>query len=73
MKTVDRYHQWVEWSEEDQTYIGKCPDLMTGIHGDDPAALYHQLRETVRDIIDHFEQNQRDLPLPKTRPMMEVA
>ena len=36
MKTSDRYHKWVEWSEEDQVYIGKCPDLITGIHGDDP-------------------------------------
>ena len=36
MKESDQYHKWVEWSEEDQTYIGKCPDLITGIHGDDP-------------------------------------
>ena len=30
MKLSDRYHKWVEWSEEDATYLGKCPDLMTG-------------------------------------------
>ncbi len=34
MKKADQYHKWVEWSEEDQTYIGRCPDLITGIHGD---------------------------------------
>jgi len=34
MKTGDQYHKWVEWSEEDQTYIGKCPDLISGIHGE---------------------------------------
>jgi hypothetical protein len=39
MKTIDHYHKWIEWSEEDRTYIGKCPDLITGIHGDDPVKL----------------------------------
>lgn len=24
-KTSDKYHKWVEWSEENQTYLGKCP------------------------------------------------
>lgn len=33
MKKSDQYHKWVEWSEEDQTYMDKCPDLITGIHG----------------------------------------
>ena len=39
MKKSDLYHKWVEWSEQDQIYIGKCPDLITGIHGDDPVKL----------------------------------
>src|SRR5688572_25670124 len=26
MKPIDEYHRWVEWSDEDQVYIGKCPD-----------------------------------------------
>jgi hypothetical protein len=32
MKKSDQYHKWVEWSEEDQIYIGKCPGVITGIH-----------------------------------------
>ncbi|MDE0283274.1 MAG: hypothetical protein OXN26_01810 [Gammaproteobacteria bacterium] len=43
MKISDRYHKWVEWNEEDQVYIGKCPDLITGIHGDNPMSLYGEL------------------------------
>ena len=39
MKDADQYHKWVEWGDEDQVYIGKCPDLITGIHGDDPVKL----------------------------------
>ena len=40
MKETDKYHKWVEWSDEDQVYIGKCPDLISGIHGEDPVTFY---------------------------------
>ena len=73
MKLSDRYHKWIEWSEADQAYLGKCPDLITGIHGEDPAKLYAELCEVVEDIIHHFEQEQRVLPPPRVRPMQEVA
>jgi len=73
MKTIDQYHKWVEWSEDDQVYIGKCPDLITGIHGDDPVVLYAELCETVEDVIDHFRETGRDLPLSTTRPMRELV
>lgn len=73
MKESDQYHKWVEWSEEDRTYIGKCPDLITGIHGDDPVRLYGELCEVVEDVIRHFEAEGRSLPSPRIRPMREVA
>jgi predicted RNase H-like HicB family nuclease len=62
MKPSDRYHKWVEWSDEDQVYIGKCPDLISGIHGDDPPEVYRELREVVTEVIDHFESEGRPLP-----------
>ena len=37
------YHKWIEWSEEDQAYIGKCPDLITGTQRDNPVKLYGEL------------------------------
>jgi hypothetical protein len=73
VKTSDQYHKWVEWSAEDQAYIGKCPDLITGIHGDDPVRLYAELCEVVDDVVAHFESGGRPLPRPKTRPMQELA
>ncbi len=72
MKTIDAYHKWVEWSEADQVYIGKCPDLITGIHGEDPVQIYRELGEVLEDVIDHFQQSGRPLPLPTIRPMKEV-
>ena len=73
MKDSDKYHKWVEWSDEDQVYIGKCPDLITGIHGDDPIDLYAELCAVVEDIVAHFQAEGRSLPSVKVRPMTEVA
>ena len=73
MKSSDQYHKWVEWSDEDQVYVGKCPDLITGIHGDDPVRVYAELCEVVEEVLNHFEEAKRSLPVPRTRPMQEVA
>ena len=73
MKASDQYHKWVEWSDEDQVYIGKPPDLITGIHGDDPVEVSKELGEVVQEVIDHFQTTGRKLPAPRTRPMMEVS
>jgi hypothetical protein len=73
MKDSDRYHKWIEWSDEDQVYIGKCPDLITGIHGEDPVSLYSELCTVVDDVIAHFRTEGRSLPEAKVRPMREVA
>jgi hypothetical protein len=73
MRETDRYHKWVEWSDEDGVYIGKCPDLITGIHGDEPVRLYQELAETVDEVILHFKSQGRPLPQPTVRPMREVG
>ncbi len=73
MKLGDQYHKWVEWSDEDATYLGRCPDLITGIHGDDPVRLYAELHDVVEDVLRHFEAEGRPLPAPRIRPMREVA
>jgi hypothetical protein len=73
MKLVDQYHKWIEWSEEDQVYVGKCPDLITGIHGPDPVRLYAELCEAVDEVIAHLQSAGRVLPPPRVRPMQEVG
>lgn len=73
MKTSDQYHKWVEWSEEDQTYLGKCPDLITGIHGDDPVQLYCELCNVVEVVIQQLDSSGKPLPKSRIHPMMEVA
>jgi len=61
MKISDKYHKWVEWSEEDQVYIGKCPDLITGIHGNDPQQVYRDLCEVIEEVIHHFDSEATNL------------
>ena len=73
MKKSDCYHKWVEWSEVDHVYIGKCPDLISGIHGDDPKKVYADLCEVVEEVILHFETEGRTLPTPKVKPMQDVV
>lgn len=65
MNKSAQHHKWVEWSEEDQTYIGKCPDLITGIHSDNPTQLYTELCEVIEDVIQYFVKNGRLNALPK--------
>lgn len=73
MKTSDRYCKWVEWSVEDGVCVGKCPDLISGIHGSDPVRLYGELCEVVEDVLSHLESEGRPLPPARTRPRQEVA
>lgn len=72
MKTADRYLKWVEWDEDDQVYLGKCPDLITGIHGDDPVKLYEELCEVVEEVIRHLERLGRALPPARAKPVQEA-
>lgn len=73
MKEGDWYHKWIEWNNEDKVYLGKCPDLITGIHGSDPVALYGELCQVVEDVVMHFKREGRPLPPVHVRPMQEVA
>ncbi len=73
MNENGQYHKWIEWREDDQTHIGKCPDLITGMHGDDPVKLYGELCEVVEDVFRHFRAEGRELPKSSIRPMKEVV
>ena len=73
MRPSDRYHKWIEWSDDDATYLGRCPDVITGIHGDDSIQLYDGLCVVVDKVLAELEASGRALPQPLTRPMCEVA
>ena len=63
MKESDRYLKIVEWSEEDQCYVGTCPTLMLGgVHGDDEAKVYEELCQAVDEWVEIYKQDGEPLP-----------
>ena len=65
MKPSARYAKIVEWSNEDQCYVGSSPGLLYGgCHGDDEAAVFRELIEIVEETIALYEAEGRPLPAP---------
>ncbi|MEO6992261.1 MAG: toxin-antitoxin system HicB family antitoxin [Lacunisphaera sp.] len=59
------YIKFVEWSEADQVYIGRCPGLFAGgVHGDDEARVYKEFCDAVADWIVNIENGGQPLPPP---------
>jgi predicted RNase H-like HicB family nuclease len=73
-RKTDIYHRWVAWSEEDQTYIGRCPDLFQGgVHGDDPIKVARALQKVIDEWEDIFNTDRRQLPPARVKPTMELV
>ena len=73
MRPGDRYHKWIEWSDQDGAYLGRCPDIITGIHGTDPIRLYDELCTVIDEVLTELRESGRALPELLTRPMRAVA
>jgi len=65
MKKSDRYLKIVEWSDEDQCYVGRAPGLaFGGVHGDNEMRVYEELCDVVEEIIQIYEEDGDPLPPP---------
>ena len=65
MKTSDQYIKLVEWSEEDQCYIGSSPGFIGSCcHGKDETEVYQQLCGIVAEWVDIHQQE--GLPMPES-------
>ena len=65
MKESTRYVKIVEWSEEDQCFVGSCPGLFYGgCHGDDERNVFEELCQMVDESIDLYHQDGKPLPPP---------
>jgi hypothetical protein len=65
MKDSDRYLKVVEWSDEDQCYVGRAPGLMLGgCHGDDERKVFDQLCLIVDEVVAEFHASGDPLPPP---------
>lgn len=65
MKESARYVKIVEWSDEDQCYVGSSPGLLYGgCHGDDEQEVFEELCRVVDEAIELYHQDDRPLPPP---------
>jgi predicted HicB family RNase H-like nuclease len=71
-KLAARYVKLVEWSDEDQCYIGSAPPLVgQSCHGHTEEEVLRQLRVIVEDVIE-MKVKYGD-PLPRTRTDREFS
>lgn len=65
MKASARYAKIVEWSDEDNCYIGSAPGLIWGgCHGEDERLVFEELCQIVEDAIQLYKAEGKPLPAP---------
>jgi predicted RNase H-like HicB family nuclease len=65
MSQGDKYVKLVEWSDEDQCFIGSCPELFFGgCHGSDARSVFSELCTIVDETVELLEREGRPLPAP---------
>ena len=63
MKDSARYVKIVEWSEEDQCYVGSAPGLIYGgCHGPDERQVFEELCRVVIEAIELYREDGKPLP-----------
>ncbi|NOT63105.1 MAG: hypothetical protein HOP19_23090 [Acidobacteria bacterium] len=63
MKGRLRYLKIVEWSDEDQCFVGQCPGIIGPCcHGDNEAQVYAELCQIVDEWIELMIKDGKALP-----------
>ncbi len=72
MKESARYAKIVEWSDEDQFYVGSAPGLVYGgCHGADEKTVFEELCQIVEEAIALYHKDGK--PLPPTTSGRDLA
>ena len=60
-----QYVKIVEWSEQDQSYVGYCPGIIGPCcHGDDEVEVFRDLCTIVDEWLDILGREHKPLPPP---------
>ena len=76
MKAEDKYLKFVRWEEDDELYVGYCPDLFPwgGIcHASTEEGAYRRLGVLVQEEVRELKRAGKELPPATTRPMREAV
>lgn len=65
MRESARYVKLIEWSEEDQCFVGSCPGLFYGgCHGDDQQEVFAELCQIAEETVALYLSQGTPLPPP---------
>ena len=65
MKDSAKYVKIVEWSDEDQCYVGSAPGLIYGgCHGADEREVFDELCRVVDEVMALYRKEGKTLPPP---------
>ena len=65
MNDSARYVKLVEWSDEDQCFVGSAPGLILGgCHGTDEKEVFDELCTIVDEAIALYRKDGKPLPAP---------
>lgn len=68
MKEKDRYVKLVEWSEDDQCYVGSIPGWIGKCsHGNDEYEVYKELDVILKEWLDIYKKDNLKLPAPTNK------
>ena len=63
MKESARYVKIVEWSDEDNCYVGSSPGLFYGgCHGENEQEVFKELCDIVEETIELYHEDGKPLP-----------
>ncbi len=66
MNKSAQYAKIVEWSEEDECFVGSAPDLIYGgCHGDDERQVFDELCRIVEEAVALYQSDGTPLPPPR--------
>lgn len=65
MNESARYVKIVEWSDEDNCFVGSCPGLFYGgCHGDDEKHVFAEVCELAEEVVALYKREGKPLPPP---------
>ncbi len=65
MREGAQYVKIVEWSVEDDCYVGSAPGLFYGgCHGQDEQQVFEELCQIVEETIESYRRDGKPLPPP---------
>ena len=65
MSESAKYIKIVEWSDEDECFIGYCPGIIGPCcHGDNEIEVFGQLCEIVDELLAYRQKKNKPLPQP---------